>query len=110
MTAKMRLEDTQYYMRPSTLTILHLANPSLEVVDAEVADLVANVVPIHGCGLVVVKCVMFRADYRRAAMIIVLGQTTAAGEMSVMVLGSMRRLERGRTQETDTHGSRRRHA
>lgn len=36
-------------------TILHLTNSRLEIVDGEVADLVAQIVPIHGSGIADVK-------------------------------------------------------
>ena len=45
------LENVHWYTRTRRLTILHLTHPSLEVVDAEVAHLVANIIPIHGCGV-----------------------------------------------------------
>lgn len=44
-------EYTQYHMRTYRLTILHLTHASLQVVDAEVAHLVAKIVPIHDCGM-----------------------------------------------------------
>jgi len=43
-------------MRTRRLTILHLTDTSLEVVDAQVAHLVANIVPIHSGDVVVVYC------------------------------------------------------
>jgi hypothetical protein len=45
----MESEDIRDHMRMCRPTILHLTDTSLEVVDAQVAHLVTDVVPIHGC-------------------------------------------------------------
>lgn len=70
-------------------TILHLTNSRLEIVDGEVADLVAQVVPIHGRGIADVKLggITGKGNYCHA---VVLRQrsvnTCAASQMSARAL------------------------
>jgi hypothetical protein len=52
MTASMESEDIRDYMRLCRPTILYFTDASLEVVDAQVAHLVAEIVPIHSCRVV----------------------------------------------------------
>jgi hypothetical protein len=50
-------------------TILHFTDASLEVVDRQVADLIAQVIPVHGCGVFVVcrdECKDILLDYTRS--------------------------------------------
>lgn len=65
----------RYHMWSCRLTILHLTHASLQVVDAEVAHLVAKIVPIHGCGMWSV--VMLRADNCHAAVLLAQQQQPA---------------------------------